>query len=128
MTDYTLKFQRTFGSLPTDEFWLLEDRRKVGLLQLRHSPSHSAGLPDDFANHIFYEIEQEQRNRGLGQKILQLGLLEARKINLKEVILVCDESNLASQKIIEKNGGKLVGKFLNPANKILVFKYLIKLF
>lgn len=97
------------------------------MLQLRHRPSHSADLPDNFANHIYYEIEKEQRGRGLGQKILELGLLEARKIDLKEVILVCDEDNRASQKIIEKNGGQLVDKFLNPKTQLAVLKYVIKL-
>jgi len=47
------------------------------------------------------------RNKGYGKKILALGLLETEKIGLKSVLITCDIGNMASEKIIEYNGGKL---------------------
>ena len=44
---------------------------------------------------------------GYGSKILELALKEAKKLKLEKVLLTCDRDNLASQKIIEKNGGQL---------------------
>jgi len=44
---------------------------------------------------------------GYGNTVLQLALIEAKKIGLTKVLLTCDDGNVASQKIIENNGGVL---------------------
>ncbi|WP_244918731.1 GNAT family N-acetyltransferase [Paenibacillus dendritiformis] len=41
--------------------------------------------------------------------MLRLLLAEARRIGLREVLLTCDEDNMASRRVIEKNGGRLTG-------------------
>ena len=37
--------------------------------------------------------------------MLRLALPEAKKIGLEKVLITCDEDNIASAKVIEKNGG-----------------------
>ena len=101
-----LVFKSLSSNLPTSEFDLMEGcDHKIGFIQIRHQPSHSEGLPAHMANHIYYEIDPIFRGKGYGKKILTLGLAEAKKIGLREVMIVCAEDNIASKKIIEASGG-----------------------
>ena len=89
--------QLTNGPRPTSQFDLVDDGKKIGMLQLRHTHgSPSLGMPEGFGNNIYYEIEPEYREKGNGKKILALGLDEARKIGLKEVRLTVFEDNPSS--------------------------------
>lgn len=114
------------GNLPTSNFELIDGEKNIGKLQLRHTPSRSEFVPEGFENHIYYEIQSEFRMKGYGKQILKLGLDEARKIGLKKVILSCNDTNIASQKIIESNGGMLIDKKENTKGE-LIRKYEIKL-
>lgn len=82
--------------------WLVEGSEFLGRLSIRHS------LDDfmmDFGGHIGYIISPHYRRRGYGKKILELGLVEAKKLGLEDVLITCDEDNHASRKIIEACGG-----------------------
>jgi len=100
-----LVFKETTGPLPTSFFDLVDGDTKVGFVQVRHKPSHSPEVPEGFASHIYYEIDPAYRDKGYGMEILRLALIEARKLNLQEVIVTCLEENAASRRIIEANGG-----------------------
>ena len=56
---------------------------------------------------IFYKIRLSKRNQGYGTKMLELALEECKKLGMKKVRINCDDSNIASKRIIEKNGGKI---------------------
>jgi len=62
---------------------------------------------------------------GYGTKILELGLIEANKIGLKEVLVTCDDDNHASRRIIEKLGGVFI-KSMNDDSSKTVLQYRIK--
>lgn len=115
------------GKLPTSEYALMENKSKLGFLQIRHRPSHAPSVPEHMTSHIYYEIDAPFRGKGYGKKILQLGLLEARKIGLKEVFITCDDDNLASKKIIEANGGQFVeeAELIGKSKKMLKYKILL---
>ena len=112
------------GHLPTSDFELKEGNKVIGKLQLRHRPSKSADVPEGFENHIYYEIEPNYRGKGYGKRILALGLEEARKLGLSEVIVTCDSDNISSRKIIEANGGELLDE-QPESNGKMVRKYKI---
>lgn len=78
------------------------------------------------ASHIYYEIDPAFRGKGYGKLILKSGLEEARKIGLQELLITCDDENIASKKIIEANGGIFIEKALLPKNKTML-KYSIPL-
>lgn len=103
-----LILKSTTGPLPTSEFELQDNGIVLGILQLRHQPSKATSFPEGFESNIYYEIYPEYQRRGYGTLILKLGLLKAEEIGLTEVVLTCEEDNIASQKIIESNGGILV--------------------
>ncbi len=122
-----LKHIETAGRLPTSHYNLMKDDHVVGMIQIRHAPSHGIGIPECMASHIYYEIIPEYRLRGYGTQILALGIKEAQKIGLKELYLTCMEDNLGSQKIIEANGGIFVEKALIPHEGKNMLKYKILL-
>ena len=57
--------------------------------------------------------------------ILKLLLEEAKKYNLSEVFITCDENNIGSNKIILNNNGEFVEKV--KCNDIETNRYKIKL-
>lgn len=55
---------------------------------------------------IYYKIRKLQRRKGYGNIILNLGLEKAKKLGFKHIRINCDNKNIASKKVILKNGGK----------------------
>lgn len=55
---------------------------------------------------IYYKIRKSQRGKGYGNIIFNLALKEAEKLGFKCVRVNCDNKNIASKKIILKNGGQ----------------------
>ncbi len=61
--------------------------------------------------HIGYSIKRDERGKGYGTAGLKLTLLEAKKIVPEdEIYLRVNKDNIASQKVMLKNGGKIVGE------------------
>ena len=56
---------------------------------------------------IFYKIRLSKRNKGYATRMLELALAECKKLGMKKVRINCDDSNIASKRVIEKNGGKI---------------------
>ncbi len=79
------------------------------------------------ASHIYYEIAPAYRGKGCGREMLRLGFLEAKKIGLEEVIITCNEDNVASRKIIEANGGLFVSKISLSSTGKSFLKYKVSL-
>ncbi|MBU1901633.1 GNAT family N-acetyltransferase [Patescibacteria group bacterium] len=87
-----------------DTYWLIDNNQIVGHVNVRHKLSDNLKKR---GGHIGYAIRPSVRKKGYGTKILQLALLKAKKLGLKEVLITCDDANTASQKIIERNKGVL---------------------
>jgi predicted acetyltransferase len=87
------------------------------------------GVPENMANHIYYEINPEYRGKGYGKKILTLGLEKAQELGLDEIYITCMEDNLASKKIIEANGGVFVQEtmILSVGKKMLKYKIILNI-
>lgn len=90
--------------VPSTTYWLIDDDKFVGHINIRHK------LNDYLAKiggHIGYAIRPSERKKGYGTKILELALPKAKALGLKKVLVTCDISNIASQKIIERHKGQL---------------------
>ena len=61
-----------------------------------------------YNGHIGYEIDKEYRGSNYAYKACKLVLQVAKAHNMSELILTCDESNIASYKTIEKLGAELI--------------------
>jgi predicted acetyltransferase len=104
--------------VPTSNFWLVAEEKVVGVVRVRHFEIDTAG-------HIGYDISPDYRNKGYGIKILQLALVKASELGIKEVIVTCNIENVASRKIIEKNNGKLLGTIFDEEENEFLYKYCI---
>ena len=96
------------GWVPTSTFWLIRQNNiMIGTSSLRHKLNDKLRV---FGGHIGYKISPAQRQKGYGTTILKLTLVEARRLGLKKVLVTCDNDNITSAKIIEKNSGILKDK------------------
>ncbi len=89
--------------VPATLFFLMEVERILGAIQIRHSIK----LPHlmEFGGHIGYGIRPSERQKWYATKMLELGLIEARKLWLDRVLLGCYDDNIGSIRTIEENHG-----------------------
>ena len=85
-------------------FLIRENGAFLGKSSLRHELNDHLRK---IGGHIGYYVCTSQRRKGYGTEILRLTLEKAEEIGLERVLVTCDEGNIASAKIIEKNGGVL---------------------
>ena len=110
---------------PQTELWLINEVNEyVGTLKIRHTLNNPTLL--NVGGHIGYFIRPSCRKLGYGSLILHLGLQEAKQIGLDKALITCDETNLASKKIIESNGGVFESTF-HYENNIPRLRYWISL-
>jgi predicted acetyltransferase len=93
------------GYVPESIFWLIEGDKYIGRIGVRHVLTEKL---KKFGGTIGYDVRPSERRKGYGTKMLALGLQKAAELGLNEVILTCDVNNVASQKVIEANGGELL--------------------
>jgi predicted acetyltransferase len=105
-------------------FWLEDTGRIVGVSRVRHFLND---LLLQEGGHIGYDIGALSRGQGFGTLILELTLVEAKKLGLKRALLTCDEDNLASKRVIEKNGGIFESKGTARLSKKQVLRYWINI-
>lgn len=113
------------GYVPMSTFWLvLDDQTLVAESRLRHHLN--PGLEIE-GGHIGYAVRPSMRGQGYGTELLRLTLLEARKIGLTRVMLTCDQDNLASRRVMEKNGAVLTGETISPRSGKPIYQFWIEL-
>jgi predicted acetyltransferase len=99
------------GRVPQTVYWLMEKQADgqliwIGRVAIRHQLNENLRR---IGGHIGYVIRPSARHQGYGCQLLDLTLEKIcqgqPKIDTEQALLTCDETNLASKKIIEKNGG-----------------------
>lgn len=96
--------------LPGITRWMWEDGTFLGSINLRWQNGTSQ-LPEGVPGHIGYTVAEWHRRKGYATRALILICKEARAIGLDYVELTTDEDNIASQRTIEKVGGRRIGTF-----------------
>jgi predicted acetyltransferase len=79
-----------------------EDNKLVGIINIRHT------LNDylyNYGGHIGYSVRKIERRKGYAKEMLKTALEECKKLQMKNVLLICDADNIASAKIIISCGG-----------------------
>ena len=61
------------------------------------------------------------RCKGYGTEILQLGIEKAKELNIEKLLLTCEKSNIASQKVVERNNGILEKEVFDDGESYLVY-------
>jgi predicted acetyltransferase len=113
------------GHVPASSFWLVEScKTLVGVAHLRHrlTPllAHEGG-------HIGYSVRPSRRNQGLATVLLSMTLQRAKAMGLNEILVTCDKLNVASARVILKNGGRLDSEVQRRDGSGLTQRYWIEL-
>ena len=98
--------------LPGFRRWLW-DGEFSGSIGLRWQPGTTA-LPPHCLGHIGYAVVPWKQRLGYAKLALRLILPEAKAVGLPYVEVTTDPNNIASQRVIEANGGILVEHFIKP--------------
>jgi predicted acetyltransferase len=83
------------------------DGRIIGRVSIRHELNDYLEMR---AGHIGYGIRPEFRGRGYATEILLRALEIVRELGVREVLVTCGDSNIASSAVIERCGGVLENK------------------
>jgi len=101
----TLADGRIVPRLPFHLFWIW-DGEFCGSIMLRFQPG-TEELPPYCLGHIGYSVVPWKQRRGYATAALGLLLPIAKAEGLERVLITCKDTNLASIKVIEANGGVL---------------------
>jgi predicted acetyltransferase len=91
------------GLVPWSAYWAWDrdTRRIVGVSSLRCDLSPWMA---EYGGHVGYRVRPTARRRGIGTRILELTLQEARKRGIERALIVCLVDDLASQGVLRNNG------------------------
>lgn len=96
------------GIVPETQFYLWADGEIVGQFRLRHRLNEALRRG---AGHVGYYVAPPFRGRGYGTEGLRLTLEKAfAVVPEEEIFLRLLRSNRASLRVMEKNGGRVVGE------------------
>ena len=94
---------RSVPGVPSNTFWLVDGCEMVGSISIRSRIDSDILI--NLGGHIGYGIRPSKRGQGYGVRQLALGLDIARGMGIGLVRISCAETNDASRRIIETNGG-----------------------
>lgn len=80
-----------------------------------------------YGGHVGYATRPDLRNRGYATEMLREGLAIAKAFGFDRILAVCDEDNIASEKVILKNGGVFENKLYDAEEAVFVKRYWISL-
>lgn len=102
----------TLAHVPSTFLFAFVGDRIVGRVSIRHALN---ALLERLGGHIGYAVVPECRRRGHATEILRQALPIAReKARIRRVLVTCDDDNVGSIRVIEKNGGVLENVVSGP--------------
>ena len=96
--------RRSETSVPKTHLWAVTEELFVGRISIRHELNDALHIE---GGHIGYDTVPSFRGRGVATEMLRQALPVARALGLTAVLLTCDDTNAASIRVIERNGGSL---------------------
>lgn len=94
------------GFVPDSTFFCLDEERNVmvGAVNIRHELNDYLLA---YGGHIGDGIRPSERRKGYATRMIGLALEECRKLNIKKVLIVCNQDNIGSARSILNHGGIL---------------------
>lgn len=115
--------------VPAQTTYILLDASGRALGEIRFRADPGATEEEMLANngHIGYNVRPSARGRGYATRMLALTLDRARAVGLARVLLPVKDDNLASARVVERNGGRLARRVIDPESGDLMRVYWIEL-
>lgn len=100
------------GRVGAHFFWLVDDEKDyfIGEISIRHRLNEALKR---YGGHIGYCVRFSEWNKGFGTLMLELALKEAKTIGLSKILITCNDDNVGSARVMEKNGFVLGDKIEN---------------
>jgi predicted acetyltransferase len=95
---------RPDGYVASTTMWWVEDDEYLGRIAVRHRLTAQLC---EVGGHIGYDVRPSARRRGHATAMLRAALPVARSLGIASALVTCDVDNIASRKVIERNGGVL---------------------
>lgn len=101
--------------VPSCLYWILDVERDVivGILDMRYK------IKGDYferLGHVAYYIKPNERKKGYATKALKEVLKLYKSKEYSKILITCYKDNIASRKVIQKNGGTLESEKKDPKN------------
>lgn len=112
------------GWVPFNTYWLVCKNRIIGTCELRHRLTEALRK---CGGHSGYSVRPSERRKGYGTGMLGLVLQKAKALGIERVLVTCSDDNIASARVIEKNGGKLADKIPSEHRDAPTRRYWIEL-
>lgn len=96
--------RRTEALVPKTHLWAVAEEQFVGRISIHHELNDALRVE---GGHIGYDTVPSFRGRGVATEMLRQALPLARALGVTEVLITCDDTNAASIRVIERNGGSL---------------------
>ncbi|MBB2841406.1 UNVERIFIED_ORG: putative acetyltransferase [Rhizobium etli] len=101
--------------LTTHLFWIW-DGGFCGSISLRFRPG-TEELPPEVSGHVGYSVVPWKQGNSYATTALRLLLVVAKKKGLDRLIVLCNEDNVASRRVIERSGGELFMRGPHPSDR-----------
>lgn len=95
---------RPTGWVPCTYLWMVQDDAYVGAVSLRHNLDNP--FLAELGGHIGYSVRPSMRRRGHATDALRHTVALAADRGIEQVLVTCDEGNVASARTIESCGGE----------------------
>ncbi len=95
---------RRDGIVPQTTWWWVDDRDYLGRISVRHR------LNDfllEVGGHVGYYVRPSRRRLGHATAMLRAVLPHVADLGIERALVTCDDTNLASRRVIEAAGGVL---------------------
>lgn len=112
------------GFVAHSTYWLVDNEQVVAISNLRHQLTESLRRE---GGHIGYSVRPSMRKRGYGRIALAKSLEIAANMDIRNVLITCDSTNLGSIKVILANGGILDSKEYLPEKDAVINRYWISI-
>lgn len=91
--------------VPMTTLWWAESDQMLGRLAARHRLTPAL---EKAGGHIGYDVRPSARRQGHATAMLAAALPIARSLGVTQALLTVDETNSASRRVIETNGGRFI--------------------
>lgn len=105
--DATPDAPRPEAHVPQSTWWLVEGDDYLGRISCRHVLTQWLA---EYGGHIGYEVRPSARRQGHATTMLQAVLPRVHALGIDPALLTCDDTNVASRKVIEAAGGVFEGQ------------------
>lgn len=113
------------GYVPIVTYWLTDESDTI-YGTIRYRAELNATLAR-IGGHIGFDVAPAHRGKGYATAMLRLLLLRITPLPRVKLLLTCDAGNVASQKVIEKNGGVQESTLYDTGTRRTILRYRITL-